>query len=227
MPMPCDIGYKSFSQVRIPTPTTQEFKNKTEAPRVNAELMTRIGQNDPEFVEWMNDLNNNPLLVAALKRALAGEKIPSGLLFTIGSSGNLEASGTYTNASTKRLFADATDRISRKWQMEVLRIVAELLDFSVIISETVKNGSLILILEAEKRTDAPVTEYLRITSDPISGSSMLFEHFASKSALSKTRDKFLALAEKLGVRITLDRTEERGSPIPGNAVHRGHLRENG
>ena len=223
--MPCDMGYKSFSRVQIPTPTPQEFKNKTEAPQVDAELMSRIGQDDPSFIEWMNELDSNSLLTLALNRALSKITLPDGLSFSIGSSGNLEARGTYLNVSTKRSLMDVTDRVSRRWQMEVLRIVAELLDFAVVISETTQDGHVTIMLEAEKQSDAPVTEYLRITSDPLNGSSMLFEHFASKKLLDTTRNKFLALAEKLGVPIILGKTEERGSPIQGGSVHKGHLPE--
>lgn len=223
--MPCDIGYKSFSQVRIPMPTPQEFKNRTEAPRVDAALMAQIGQDDPLFVEWVNGLDINPLLTLALDRALLKRTVPDGLSFSIRRSGSLDASGTYLNASTKRLFENSTNQVSRRWHMEVLRIVAELLDFSVVISETIQDGQTTIILEAEKRSTSPVTEYLRITSDPVKGSSMLFEHFSSKGILKKTRDKFLALSEKLGVPIILEKTEEQGSPIPEDTIHKGHLKE--
>jgi hypothetical protein len=52
----------------------------------------------------------------------------------------------------------------------------------------------------------------------------MFEHFATKAEVDTTRDKFLALAQKMGVRIQVGQTRESGSPIQQGVVHRHHLK---
>ena len=54
--MPCDLGYKSFNRVVVPAPQPLTFKKRIVAPKVDAELMERIGQDDPAFIEWMNEV---------------------------------------------------------------------------------------------------------------------------------------------------------------------------
>lgn len=69
--MPCNIGYKSYARVQIAAPQVQTIKSTARAPTVDAELLNRIGVDDPTFVEWMWDLDTQPLLQRALDAALA------------------------------------------------------------------------------------------------------------------------------------------------------------
>ena len=68
--MPCNIGYKSYAKIEIPEPQPQTFTAKSEAPDINAELLTKLGEEDPEFLSWVQELGTKPLLEEALKRAL-------------------------------------------------------------------------------------------------------------------------------------------------------------
>ena len=66
--MPCNIGYKSYAEVVIPQPQPQIFKAKAEAPNIDADLLKKLGEEDPAFLEWLRDLDTRPLLEEALKR---------------------------------------------------------------------------------------------------------------------------------------------------------------
>jgi len=217
--MPCDIGYKSYSRVRIPTPQPQKFKSKAKAPKVDAELMARLGQDDPQFVEWMNELDIAPLLSAALERALS-QTAGDGVGFSIAGNGDLVAKAEYKSDRGKKKIEKAVAAVSARWQMEVLGVIAELLDFSVVIAA----GGSSFTLEGEKENETGVHEYIRIVNDP-GGASIRFEHYRSPEALRKDKDKFLALAQKLGVKIALIDSEEGGQPIPQGTVHRHFLPE--
>ena len=69
--MPCNIGYKSYAKIEIPEPQPQVFTSKFEAPTIDADLLTKLGEEDPEFLEWASELNTKPLLEEALRRVLA------------------------------------------------------------------------------------------------------------------------------------------------------------
>lgn len=224
--MPCDLGYKNFTSVTIPVPKPLAFKKKTVAPKVDAELMERIGQDDPDFIEWMNELDTAALLELALAKArpAIGGKMP--VEFTV-SAGGLSATATYKNDAEKAQVEEIADRVGRRWQMEVLAIVAQLLDFETTITVTKVGGQEVITLEGEKHGDEQVHEYLRVTLDPARGSSVLFEHFASEKKLALVKAKFQALAERFGVKLKMGETRESGSPIPGGAVHKHFLRRGG
>lgn len=217
--MPCDIGYKSYSRVRIPAPQPQRFKSKAKAPKVDAELMARIGQDDPQFVEWMDELDIAPLLQAALERALA-QVDGAGVGFSVAKNGDLIAQAEYKTDRAKKKMEKAVEGVSARWQMEVLGVIAQLLDFRIDIAAA---GSS-LTLEGEKENETGVHEYIRIVSGT-SGSSIRFEHYRSAEALQRDKDKFLALAQKLGVKIAVIDSEEGGQPIPQGTVHRHFLPE--
>ncbi len=220
--MPCDIGYKSYSRVRIPAPAPQKFKSKAKAPKVDAELMARLGQDDPQFVEWLTELDTAPLLQEALKRALA--KVGAdGVKFSVTPSG-LVAEAEYKSESKKRQIERATAAVSARWQMEVLGVIAQLLDFRFVITASGRPGSESFSLEGEKENGTGVHEYLRIENGA-AGASFRFEHYRSAEALRQDRDKFLALAQKLGVKIAIVDTEDGGQPIPQGTVHRHFLPE--
>lgn len=222
--MPCDLGYKSFSRVTVPVPKPLVVKKRTAAPKVDAELMARIGQDDPTFVEWMNELDASPLLQSALARALAAVGGASPVTFSI-EAGGLTAAATCKDGAEKARAEEIAERVGTRWQMEVLAIVAELIDFETSIAVTREGGQDVITLEGEKRGDEQVHEYLRVTLDPAKGSAVLFEHFASEKKLAAVKAKFLALAQKLGVRIRLGETRESGNPIPSGSVHKHFIKK--
>jgi hypothetical protein len=193
---------------------------------VDAGLMALIGQDDPDFVEWINELDIVPLLEQALAavRPPLGDRSPVG--FSI-SAGGLSAVGAYKNASEKVLIEEIADRVGRRWQMEVLAIVAQLLDFGTSITVTRVDGSEVITLEGEKRGNEQVHEYLRVTLDPVRGSAILFEHFASEKKLAIVKAKFQALAQRLGVKLQLGESSESGSPIPSGSVHKHFIKRGG
>jgi hypothetical protein len=80
------------------------------------------------------------------------------------------------------------------------------------------------MLEGEKHGGSPVHEYLRVTLDPAKGSSMMFEHFATKQGRDLARAKFAALAQKLGVKLDIGDTTESGSPVPAGTVHKHFIK---
>lgn len=217
--MPCNIGYKSYSRIRIPAPQPQKFKSKAKAPEVDAELMTRLGQDDPQFAEWLNELNIASLLTEALRRALARTD-GGNVEFSIAKNGDLVAEAEYKSERSRKKIEKAVASISARWQMEVLCIIAELLDFRAVIT-TVGSS---LILEGEKEKETGVHEYIRIENGT-SGASIRFEHYRSAEALRQDKDKYLALSQKLGVKIALMDSEEGGQPIPQGTVHQHFLPE--
>ncbi len=221
--MPCDLGYKSFNRVTVPAPQPLTFKKRIEAPKVDAELMERIGQDDPAFIEWMNELDAAPLIERALAKALSAVGDASPLTFTVDASG-LSAEGAYRGAAAKERAERIADRVGRRWQAEVLAIVAQLLDFETVVAATVEDGAEIVMIEGEKHGAEQVHEYLRVTLDPRRGAAVLFEHFSSKPRLAAVKSKFLALARKLGVAIDVAESRESGSPIPAGAVHKHFLK---
>jgi|SRR3989344_375644 len=218
--MPCDLGYKQINKIKIPAPAPQEFKEKIKPPEVDADLLEKIGENDLAFLEWLNDLDIKPLLEKAL--SAAKQKIgDSGLLkSSIDENGNLIISGSFKNNSEKKRLESATSALSEQFQFEVLKIVAELLDYELVLSKG-KNGE--PILEGEKDTDSGVHKYLKVTKDKNGNGVLAFEHFASKEELSSEEEKFLGLAQKLGVKISVEETKRSGQPLPANAVHKDFL----
>ena len=209
--MPCNIGYKSYAKVEIPTPLPQTFKTEVDAPKIDADLLEKLGVEDATFLEWAQSLNTKPLLVEALKRTL--EKIgANGIDFKINDKGILEAIGSYTSASEKKRLAEQTATVTDRWQLEILAIVTELLDYTPTIS---KNGNE-LVLVAEEAGKSHPCDYIRITKKGGNG-NICFEHFKSRKALDLATAKFLVLAHKLGVKISTENPEvSEGDPFPFN-----------
>jgi hypothetical protein len=218
--MPCDIGYRNVTRVRIPVPQPQKFKSKSKAPKVDADLLAKLGQDDPEFLDWLTGLDIKPLIEEALKRALA--KVDGGGVgFSIGRGGDLVAEAEYRNDKAKKKIEKAVASVSARWQMEVLGVVAQLLDFAFVIRAS---GSGSLTLEGEKDNGTGVHEYIRV-DNLADGASIRFEHYKSPADLEKDKTKFLALAQKLGVKISVIDSEDAGQPIPQGVVHQDFLRE--
>lgn len=216
--MPCNIGYKASAKVTIPVPVPQEFRTKSEAPEINADLLEKLGVEDATFIEWVMGLDSKPLLEEALKRVLA--KIDAkGISFTINDQGMLEASGSFTSATEKKRLAEQSSVATDQWQFEILAIVTELLDYTPTIT---KNGNE-LVLVAEEAGKSHPCDYIKVTKKSGDG-SVCFEHFKSRKALDVGMAKFLLLAHKLGVKISLGKLEvSAGDPVPGEAHHaHGH-----
>ncbi len=219
--MPCDIGYRSVSRARLPDPAPQTFESRATAPAVDAELLDRLGQDDPAFLGWLRDLEAGPLLATALERALAASTplaFPS-MQFAI-RGGALAARATTRNDAERVRAEETAAAVSKRWQIEVLRMVAELLDFVVTVSRARENGRDIWVIEGEKTGSGGVREWLRITSDTAGGVQIQFEHFASAALLATEETKLLALAQKLGVPVAVVDVRRAGQAIPDGTVHR-------
>ncbi len=225
--MPCNIGYKSFATIKIPVPEPQTFKAESEAPDIDADLLAKLGQEDPDFVEWVRELDSRPLLEEALKRASAGLDIKL-LRFNVNSKGMLEAEGKFVTAADKKRLSNAAAKISERWQLEILGIVTELMEYTAEIRQDGEE----LILEAQEKGKEHPCDYIKVTKSPKS-SSLVFEHFKSREALEVGSAKFLLLADKLGVKINVqNRKITEGDPFPGQHIHsdgahhHGHTHDN-
>ena len=212
--MPCDIGIRSYDRIEIPAPVPQDFAEKSAAPGIDADLLEKLGIDDPVFLKWVSELNTRPLLEEALKRALA--KVPTGgLVFALDESGMLEAKGRFTSASEKNRLSAAAKAVSDRWQFELLGIVAELLDYTVTITV---NGET-MVLEAEEAGKTHPCDYIRVSRRG-DQTEITFEHFKSERALDVATAKFFALANKLGVKLALNRREViTGDPFPATVEH--------
>lgn len=220
--MPCDIGYRNYARVAIPMPNPQDFKSRNQAPQVDADLMEKIGVNDQEFLSWLQELDIRPLLSEALKRALS--KIDKGKLdFKVTSDGYLEARGSYIDAAEKKRLGKLAGQVAGQFQMEVLQIVAQLLDYETSLVRTQAEGNDVWKLQGEKNEDASVHKYLGITKIG-EETEIEFEHFESAKSRDSETEKFFALAQKLGVPIKKVTMKKAGQPIPVGTVHRDFLK---
>ncbi|MBI3269013.1 MAG: hypothetical protein HYZ53_08320 [Planctomycetes bacterium] len=219
--MPCDIGFRSVAKARVAKPAPRSFESRTSAPKIDADLLERLGREDAVFLGWINDLDTDPLLAKALERALAAlGPAAAGAEFAV-RGGELAARARFRNAAEKAAGEETVARVAARWQMEVLRVVAELLDYEVTIAGARVDGGEVVVLEGEKAGKGKVREYLRIEVDATGGGAELrFEHFASEEASSAEEARFLALAQRLGVRIAVKSIRRAGKPIAKKAVHR-------
>lgn len=222
--MPCNIGFKSVIPVKIPKPLPKKFRKKVEAPKIDSDLLAKIGEDDPEFLEWLQELDINPLLAEALKRALAKAGSLEKLKFFLPGDGTLEAKAEYENEREKEELEKTAADFTSLWQMEILAIVAQLLDYEVAFSRIKVKGREVMTIEAEKQEGANVHKYLKIIKDA-DNAAIAFEHFDSKESLAKERAKFLGLAQKLGVRIEMGEIEESGQAIATGTVHKNFLKQ--
>lgn len=220
--MPCNIGYKSVSRMRILAPQPQKFKSKTKAPTVDADLLKKIGEDDPAFAEWLDELNIEPLLEEALKRTLSSTEDSSLVKFSINNIGYLQANADYIGATKKAEIEKITTSVFEQFQFEVLKIVLELLDYTVTISKESKDN---FVLEGEKDEKSKVHKYVKITKAAGEDATLRFEHFESPESLDKEKRKFLGLSQKLGVEINISETKDSGQPIPEGTVHQHFLKE--
>src|SRR5258706_14427526 len=141
--MPCDIGYRSVADVEI-----TEVEKRTGAPEIDRELLERLGVDDPVFLAWAQGLDLDPLLERALERTR--EAIDPGEVELRVDNGSLVSRARLVQAGNERLVA----RLTQRWQLEVLRIVCELLDYECVIGAS---G-----LEAEKHGATGGHQYIAI-----------------------------------------------------------------
>lgn len=145
---------------------------------------------------------------------------------SVNAAGRLVITSTYTSASEKKRLEAMSAKLGERFQMEVLAIVAQLLNYHTQITQEEKGGSTILVLEGEKHTDNGVHKYLKITKDSQGDGVIQFEHFASPKELDDEQRKLQALAQKLGVDLKLTEVIKRsGHPIPAGAEHAHFLKE--
>ena len=220
--MPCNIGYKNFSKVVIPEPEPQTFKAKANAPTIDADLLAKLGSEDPEFLEWIGELDTKSLLQEALKRILAKVKA-QGVEFTVNAKGLLEAKGGYVTERQRKILEEATSRVSESWQFEILGIVTQLLDYRFTITQ---NGDE-FVLEAEEEGKSHPCDHIKVTQKD-GNATLTFEHFKSRRALEVETAKFLTLANKLGVRIVVGESRvSEGDPFPSEHRHGHHHHHHG
>ncbi len=213
--MPCDLGFRSSSQVRVAAPAPQTFEARVAPPALDAELLERLGQEDPPFADWLLTLEPEPLLAEALRRTLAVLPAPSALTLAI-RGGRLAARGTSRSAKERAGLDRSLGAIARRWQLEVLRVIAELLDFEAVLEEDLTG----LVVEGEKPGPGDVREFVRITLPARGEAELRFEHYRSEGELAADEDRLLALAQKLGVPLVVKAHRRAGQPIPEGARHR-------
>ena len=110
--MPCNIGYKSYSKVEIPEPQPQAFKAKADAPEIDADLLAKLGNEDPEFLEWISELDTNSLFKEALKRAKGCVAESERVEMVISQDGYIEMKSFYSSAGDKRNVKKITEELS-------------------------------------------------------------------------------------------------------------------
>ncbi len=221
--MPCDIGYKNITTIRVEPKIVQEFREKSKAPKIDKGLLENMGVSDAVFLEWASDLNINPLLAEALKRALAAVGEIGKIEFLI-RNGELEIKSKYTDDGEKRRIEAIARKVSERFQIEIISVIAQLLDYAIVISKKTIGGQKATVLEGEKNENANVHKYLKVSIGTTGEGGMSFEHFDSAASLKEERAKFLTLAKKFGVKIALSEEHESGQPIPQDVEHQHFLK---
>lgn len=224
--MPCDIGYKNITKVRVEPKLPQEFKEKTKAPKIDKSLLDDLGVNDAVFLEWAADLNIDPLLGEALKHTLKSVGETTGIEFLI-RGGELEMKSKFMDAKEKKVIAAIAKKVAERFQIETIGIIAQLLDYVVVIQGGNASKNKGLAIEGEKEENANVHKYFKVSIDPNGEGLLVFEHFESSATLKQERAKFLTLAQKFGIKIRLSEEYDSGKPIAQNAEHRHFLKERG
>lgn len=219
--MPCNIGYKTYQEVYLPVPQPKKLTKKVEAPKVDADLLNKIGETSPEFVEWFNELDSKDLLDFALRETLEGKKL-GGFSFSI-DEGYVVAKTKYTGDAEKKKAEKTIDRIMNEFQMRTLVVVARLLGFVT----TFDNRGNTFIIEGEMPNpdNDQVSRYLKIVRRADGRSEIMFEHYSSENALTEERAKFTVLAQKFNVPIDFTLPRAIGAPIPIGITHKDHLKQ--
>lgn len=223
--MPCNLGYKTYVPVKIPAPVPKELRKKAKAPTVDSDLLAKIGVEDSEFVEWLKELDSKPLLEEALQRALKEiSGTLDGISLSVDKNANLCFLTTYTSMKEKSQKEDIINRVAERWQMEMMKVIGELLDYELVLE---RQGSS-WVLEGEHTANDAVHRYFRITKEiGKESAAFMFEHFSSSKALELEAAKFAALAQKFGVRLRFPKTRVVGQPIPEGIEHKHFLKSTG
>ncbi len=222
--MPCDIGYKSYQETYLPAPQPQpkKFAKKVEAPKIDQDLLDKVGETDPEFVEWFKELDADKLLGFILEETLKSNSV-KGLKFSV-DNGFVVVDGEYSSEAEKRRLNNATSEFMNEFQMRTIEMIAKLLGFETALRK--KDGKLIIEGEKANTDNNQVTRYLKISRDASGKSEIMFEHYSNPKALKEEQGKFSLLSEIFRVPINFTEVKRTsGSPIPAGEVHNGHLKE--
>lgn len=223
--MPCDLGYKVVAKTTVQSPIKKEFKDTIKPPKVDADLLEKIGVDDPNFIAWFQNLDTKPLLIAVLNRILDKFSSNPNLKATINEAGNLVVTSSYQNELERQQLEGLSNQFGDDFQMAMLAVVAQLLGYQTLISKQRIAGEPTLILEAEKHGEDLVSKYIRVTKTSSGKGIIQFEHFSSAAERDLELRKFLAIGQKLGVRIDLDRVlQVGGQPIQKGVEHRHFLK---
>ncbi|MGC4115617.1 MAG: hypothetical protein QM765_13640 [Myxococcales bacterium] len=218
--MPCDIGYRSVAKAKVAAPEPQAFEARLSPPELDEDLLEKLGQEDPVFAEWLRELDSGPLVAKALEQALQAVRAPKGFEFAV-RAGRLAVRSETRSASERFEALRVVSRVGERWQLEVLRIVAELLEFEVELQATTENGAQLLVLEGEKPgAQGAVREFIRITLKASGDAQLSLEHYRSPEALEADEDRLQGLAQKLGLKLAIQGRRRSGQAIPEGAVHR-------
>lgn len=222
--MPCNIGYKNVTRIRVAPKLPQEFKEKVKRPKIDQSLLDNMGIEDTVFLDWIMGLDINPLLEEALRRALRALDYKGNANFTV-NNGDLEIRAKFTSAKEKKQLETVVKRVGERFQIEVLAIIAQLMDYKIRVNSKTVGGSTVSILEGEKDEPSSVHKYLNVTVGNNGEGVLTFEHFDSKPALKEERAKFIMLAKKFGIKVEYSGEHEAGQPIPSGVEHRDFLRQ--
>lgn len=114
---------------------------------------------------------------------------------------------------TKIKVEKIVDLVANRWQMEVLKIVTQLLGYDAVISEKTEGDQKSFTIVAEEKGKTHPCKYIRITKDQDGNGEVTFEHFDTEKDLEREKVKFAALAQKLGVYIALSNSPIQGKPV--------------
>jgi hypothetical protein len=217
--MPCNIGYRIIAPIKLPDPVPQEFKSKAQAPKIDADLLKKLGEEDEVFQQWVMDLNSIPLLKEALARAKKASGKLKNLEFRISSAGYLEAKASYVDRAEKDELEKMAASLASRFQLEVMKIIADLLDYQVVVTQSDKGWE----IEGEKNEEGNVHKYIRIARINGGQDIMALEHFQSQTEADLEMKKFLALAQKLGIGPIVSKPKKGGQPIASDVVHKDFL----
>lgn len=224
--MPCDIGYKNISLIRVEQKLPQEFKERVAAPKPDESLLDNLGVEDAAFLEWVSSLDITPLLQEALRRALTATDNAVKAIFVI-RNGELEIRSSYAGVKEKKALEALAKIVAERFQIATLGIIAQLLDYKIVFSEQVVGGKRMSVLEGEKEESASIHKYLKISLDADGEGVLAFEHFESPASLDKELAMVAVLAKKFGVKIRISEKQRAGQPIPSHAEHRDFLKQGG
>ncbi|HXE72846.1 MAG TPA: hypothetical protein VNO81_09300 [Candidatus Nitrosotenuis sp.] len=204
--MPCNVGYRETFRARVGAPAPRTFRTSAAAPALDQELLDRIGVEDPEFGEWLADLETGPLLQEALERTRQALDT-SGLQLSLGADGSLTIQAQAADPGQRSQVQARADQVLARWQLEVLGVVAQILGYQTRVTE---QG-----LTAVKPTGEASPEMFTVT--PEGGLRLRFEHFKSRRSLSTEVARLALLARRLGLGLDLESLERGGRPPQGQA----------